>query len=99
MGISQPNLCRTQAEIRDHLSKSEVLSLEVKPKKSYASNIEYVYRSSLSSKLVSVDFMNKQHLASYMQTKVKCRCGAEIDISGVSLVSMVSMYTARFAAL
>jgi len=28
--------------------------------------------------------MNREPLAESMQTKVKCRCGAEIDISGVT---------------
>ena len=40
--IPAESLQDAEAEIRNHLSKSEVLSLEVKSKKSYASNIEYV---------------------------------------------------------
>ena len=31
-----------ESEIRNHLAKLEVISLEIKSKKSYASNIEYV---------------------------------------------------------
>ena len=33
---------------------------------------------------MAAEFINREPLALDMQTKVKCRCGAEIDISGVT---------------